>query len=128
MISKRYALFLFAMALFLGFILGRTTHPASLSPDRTSTSADETNESDPTTAYQTILNRYEAVTQTPLARLSYDDQRFVNQARDEYSTQCIPLSLADDGLEPFCKRFQTALVAFNDLNTRDRLEHLTGAR
>ena len=122
MVSKRYALFLFAMALFLGFILGRTTHPTSLNPSKDSPSTAVATTPGLDTAYQALLERYETVTRTPLAKLSYDDRLFVDRATGEYSTECIPITLADSDLEPFCRRFHEALTAFNDLNTRDRIE------
>ena len=122
MISKRQGLFLFALALFLGFILGRTTHPAAAGDAKASTGATTADISEPDTAYQAMLERFETVTRTPLAKLSYDDRLFVDRATGEYSTECIPITLADSDLEPFCRRFQEALTAFNDLNTRDRIE------
>ena len=114
--------------MFLGFILGRTTHPAAPGNAKASTGATTADISELDTAYQAMLERFETVTRTPLAKLSYDDRLFVDRATGEYSTECIPITLADSDLEPFCRRFQEALTAFNDLNTRDRIEHATRSR
>lgn len=115
MISKSHGVLALAIGLACGFVLGRTTHPAS----GKAYEAADVNEGVSEQLFLDLSDRFAQVSQKPASEQTYDEQRFIQDATSEYRVQCLPALKPE--VRSFCSQMGELVPAYNDRNTADRL-------
>lgn len=105
------------IAIPIAFFLGR----ASSAPDSENTASRAPIDTLPV-EYTQLVERFEALSEMPLSKMSLDEKKFFTGAMDEYQAEC--MYLMNSANRSFCTRFAAAIEANNRANNLNRVRGL----